>query len=235
MKIGDSIKVKQGIYSPDYDNLIIEGWQGRIIEMDGDFVTLELDSITLAQLSENYIIESVVGDVEWALISLEIGDVELTQARDNANDVLHKKNEIDLHYSCDAEEKRISILLDSQDTSVTETNSQKYYKYLKKNVQTSCVLTGMEFFDWEEPYLIGGWSAVEYENKKLTNPSYTDRFKLVGFIDKIDDWKGILVKVKRLSDKKIFELPLWDLKLIDKKSSAYLLISDYSSWMTNYQ
>ncbi|MCK5130787.1 MAG: hypothetical protein KAR40_01375 [Candidatus Sabulitectum sp.] len=235
MKIGDSIKVKQGIFSPDYDDLIIGGWQGRIIEMNSDIVTMELDSITLSKLSENYIIDSLAEDSEWTLISLEVEEVEIVKPQDNQNDVLQKQDEINSQYSCEEEEKRISKILDSQDTFVTETNLLKYYKYLKKNVQKSCVLTGMEDFDWEEPYVIGGWSEDEYEKKKLTNPSYTDHFKIVGFVDKIDDCKGIIVKVKRLSDEQKFDLPLWDLKVIGKDSADYLLISDYSSWMTNHQ
>ncbi len=235
MKIGNSIKVKQGVLSPDYDDLNIGGWQGRIIEIDKNLVTFELDSKTLSQLSENYIIESLVEEVDWTLLSLEISEVEITQPRDSKEDVLHKQNEINSKYSCEEEEKRIKEILNSQETFVTETNLQKYYNYLKDNLQISCVLTGMEDFEWEEPYLIGDWSKAEYEKKKLIKPSYTDHFELVDFISKIDNWKGIIVKVKRFSDDKVFELPLWDLKIIDKNSSDYLLVSDYSSWMTNYQ
>ena len=60
MKIGDSIKVKDGIESPDYDDLLIEGWVGRIIEIDEDILTIELDSITLSELKDDYIIDSLV-------------------------------------------------------------------------------------------------------------------------------------------------------------------------------
>jgi hypothetical protein len=235
MKIGDSIKVKQGIISPDYDDLIIGGWQGRIIEINGNIVTMELDSITLSQLSEDYIIGSLAEDVEWTLISLEVGEVETVKPRDKQDDVLQKQNEINCRYSYEDEEIRISLILDSNDNSVNKNNLMKYHKYLEDNVQVSCILTGMEDFDWEEPYVIGGWSQDEYEKKKLTNPSYTDNFKLVKFVDRIDDWKGIIVKVERLSDGNKFDLPLWDLEVIDKDSADYLLISDYSSWMTNYQ
>jgi len=235
MKIDDSIKVKKGVISPDYDGLNIGGWQGRIVEIENNIITFELDSITLSKLSENYIIESLAEDIEWKLLSLELSEVELAQPQDSKADVLQKQNEINAKYSCEEEEKRISKILDSQETFVTEINLHKYYTYLKDKLQRSCVLTGMEDFDWEEPYIIGDWSQSEYENKKKTNPSYTDHFELVEFIDKIDGWKGILVKVKRLSDGKVFDLPLWDLKILDKDSPDYLLVSDYSSWMTNYQ
>ena len=235
MKIDDSIKVKKGIISPDYDDLNIGNWQGRIVEIEKNIVTFELDSVTLSKLSENYIIESLAEDVEWKLLSLEFNEVEITKPQDRKSDVLQKQNEINAMYSCEEEEKRISEILDSQETFVTESNMQKYHSYLKDKLQISCVLTGMEDFDWEEPYLIGGLSKSEYEKEKITNPSYTDHFELVEFVDKIDDWKGILVKVKRLSDRKVFDLPLWDLKILDKDSSDYLFVSDYSSWMTNYQ
>jgi len=203
------------------------------IEIDGNLVTFELDSITLSQLSEDYIIESLVEGFEWTLLSLESDELEIAKPQDSKNDVLQKQNEINSRYSSEEEEKRILEILGTKDTSVSETNLHTYYNYLKKNIQLPCVLTGMEDFDWEEPYVIGGWSEAEYEKKKLTQPSYTDHFTLVKFIE-IDNWKGIIVKVKRLSDKKIFHLPLWDLKILDRNSSDYLLISDYSSWMTNY-
>ena len=138
-------------------------------------------------------------------------------------------------YFQDEEEKRILGILNSDDYSVNEDNQKIYFEYLSKNVQKPCIMTGMEDFDWEEPYLLGGWSQKEYTKLKLTQPSYTDQFELLGFVDEIDDWKGIFVKVKRVADNKKFELPLWDLKVIDDNSPNYLFVSDYSSWMTNYQ
>jgi hypothetical protein len=137
--------------------------------------------------------------------------------------------------SYNKEKRRISEILKSKDESVSKKNQKIFLGYLKNNFQVPCILTGMEDFDWEEPYLFGGWSKTEYEKLKLTKPSYTDKFGFISFIDEIFDWKGIFIKAKRLSDNKMFDLPIWDLKVVNKKSSNYLLISDYSSWMTNYQ
>ena len=91
----------------------------------------------------------------------------------------------------------------------------------------------MQDFSWEEPYLLGGWDQKEYEELKKTRPSYTDKFELLNLEEDYSDEYGIFVKVKRLSDKKKFSLPLWDLEVVDKKNPNYLLVSDYSSWMTN--
>ena len=234
MKKGDSVKVKKGVMSPDYDDLNIEGWQGRITELDHDTVTIELDSITLDCLSNDYIIDSIVEDTDYSRICMDIEDVVPAKPRDTQNETLLKQKEINAKYSQDDEEERISSILNSEDYSVNEENQIIYFEYLGKNIQKPCIMTGMEDFDWEEPYVLGGWSQKEYKKLKLTKPSYTDQFELISFVDEIDDWKGIFVKVKRLSDNKKFDLPLWDLKVIDNKSPNYLLISDYSSWMTNY-
>lgn len=235
MKKGDSVKVKKGVMSPDYDDLSIEAWQGRITEIDVDTVAIELDSITLDSLSQDYITGSIVDGADYSLICLDLDEVEIAKPRDTQNDTLIKQKELSAKYSLDDEEERISNLLQSDDTGVTEDNQEVFFEYLKKNIQKPCFMTGLEDFEWEEPYLLGGRSSIEYEKLKLTNPSYTDHFELISFVDEIDDWKGILFKVRRLSDNKKFDLPLCDLKVVDENSPNYLLVSDYSSWMTNYQ
>jgi len=93
----------------------------------------------------------------------------------------------------------------------------------------------MEDFDWEEPYILGGWSKKEYEKLKKTNPSYTDNFEFIKLEEEYDDWKGIYTSVKRISDEKIFTIPLWDLVVMDKKNSNFQIVTDYASWMTNYR
>ncbi|HBF88848.1 MAG TPA: hypothetical protein DDX39_09420 [Bacteroidales bacterium] len=235
MKKGDNVKVKKGVMSPDYGDLKIEGWQGRITELGFNSVTIELDSLSLESLSKDYIIDSIVEDADYTEICLDIEDLELAKPRDTQNDTLLKQKEINARYSLDEEEKRILNVLKSNDSTVTEKNQGVYFKFLEENIQKPCILTGMEDFDWEEPYILGGWSKNEYEKLKLTQPSYTDKFEFISLVEDIDDWKGILIKVKRLSDNKKFDLPLWDLEVIDEKSPNYIIVSDYSSWMTNYQ
>ena len=55
LKVGDSVKVKEGISCPDHDSICISGWQGRIIEIEGDMVGIGWDSITLKQMPLEYI------------------------------------------------------------------------------------------------------------------------------------------------------------------------------------
>jgi hypothetical protein len=235
MKIGNSVRVNKGVKSPDYEDLLIEGWVGRIVEIDENILTIELDSVTLSELKEDYIIDSLMNGLEYNLICLELDKVEIVKPRDSQNDTLRKQMEINAKYSFDEEEKRINEILNSDDISVTLENLNQYFNYLKINLKPPCILTGMEYFEWEEPYLLGGWSKKEYEKLKKINPSYTDKFEFIRLEEEYDDWKGIYANVKRVSDKKIFTIPLWDLEVVDKKDSNFQIVSDYSSWMTNYR
>jgi len=235
MKIGNSVRVRKGVKSPDYENLLIEGWIGRLVGIERNILTIELDSITLSELKEDYIIDSVMNDYEYNLICLEKDEVEIVKPRDSKNDTLMKQREIDFQYSFEEEEKRINEILNTEDVSVNLENLNRYFNYLKINLIAPCILTGMEDFDWEEPYILGGWSKKEYEKLKLTNPSYTDEFEFIKLVEEYDDWKGIFVSVKRISDKKVFSIPLWDLKVVDKKNPNFQIVSVYSSWMTNYR
>jgi len=132
------------------------------------------------------------------------------------------------------QEKRIISILGTKKLDVTRKTLSTYLKYLKNHVEIPCQLTGIEDFEWEEAYVFGFGSKREYEELKKTQPSYTDKFNLIDFIDDIDDeYDGIFVNVQRLSDKKQFILPLADLKSTDKKSKNYQLLDDYSVWFVN--
>ncbi len=235
MKTGISVKVKDGIVSPDYKDLIISSWQGRVREINDDIVTINIDSITLASLSESYIVDSLVEGYEFSEIMLFKNEVEIVEPRDSIEDVEKAKNKIDIKYSIDDEERRISDVLQTSDETVGLENLGVYIKFLRAKIPKSCLLTGAECFTWEEPYIFGGWSKVEYEKEKKTKPVSDDVFKFISFDDEYYDEYGIMAKVKRESDNKTFHIPLWDLEAIDEDTDEYLIISDYSSWMTNYR
>jgi hypothetical protein len=103
-----------------------------------------------------------------------------------------------------------------------------------KNIIYPCELTGIEDFSWEEFYLLGPGSKKEYNELKKVNPSYTDKFDLVSLEDEFDDYDGIIANVRRITDKKLFQIPLSELVPTDKKSKNYILLDDYSVWIVNY-
>ena len=99
-------------------------------------------------------------------------------------------------------------------------------------------MTGSEDVRWEEPYVIGGWSPSEYRRLRKTQPSYTDRFELLGIDrDEVSEWmmfnEDIAARVRRKKDGKEFVLGLAELKATDKKSRNYQLIDDYAVWLVN--
>ena len=240
MKKGDNVKVKQGILDPDLNQFDMSGWQGRITNItsdnESDLIEIAWDSITLKQLPNEFIENSIEDGYDYSVMSLEKDDVELTKPRDKESDVEKQKKTIENHYhniAFDEHEKRIAAILSTDDLSVTEEKQNVYLDYLQSNIQKQIILTGREDFTWEEKYLFGGWSKKEYEELKKTQASYTDKFEFIELLEDIDEMYGLLAKVKRVTDKKQFILPLWDLKCINKNSKTYKLISDYSFWMTN--
>lgn len=240
MNKGESVKVKQGFLDPDFNKFDMSGWQGRIINTDNKtkLVDIEWDSITLRQLPKAFIEYSVKDGCDYASMWLGIDEIELSCPRDNKSDVKKEFEKLEKLYDgrCfDEEEKRISAILPEDNLSVNVETQNIYYDFLQKNLEKPTILTGSEDFSWEEKYLLGGWSKKEYEEMKKDHPSYTDKFEFIELTDIIDDLYGIIVKVRRISDKKRFELPLCDLKCCDRKSKNYNLISDYSFWMTNYR
>ena len=134
-----------------------------------------------------------------------------------------------------AQESRIARILGGGKTPGVSWKTLKTYRdHLRQNLELPCRLTGVEDFPWEERYVFGFGSKAEYEKLKQTKPSYRDTFELLSF-NKIYVGSGILVRVRRVSDKKEFELPLADLKARDKRSKNYELLDDYSVWFVNYQ
>ena len=136
--------------------------------------------------------------------------------------------------SYDKQQDRIKKALgvDSiEDMDVNPVNLKKYLEYLKKNIEIPCHMNGVEDFQWEERYVIGGWDQAEYKRLKKTKPSYTDTFELIDY--ELEETQ-IFVKVKRVSDNKKFELPLDELKAVDKKSKNYGILDDYSVWYVNH-
>jgi len=132
------------------------------------------------------------------------------------------------------QEQRILKIFDNKKIPrVSDRSLKTYLKYLKSNLQMPCQLTGIEDFDWEEFYVFGPGSKKEYEQLKKSQPSYTDKYELIDFEDEVDEFYGVMVTVKRLSDRKKFELPLADLEATEKKSSNYQLLDDYSVWFVN--
>ncbi|HEY9867463.1 MAG TPA: calcium-binding protein [Candidatus Obscuribacterales bacterium] len=130
--------------------------------------------------------------------------------------------------------ERVKKILGNNRIKVNPKTLNKYFKYLKENLELPCYLTGSEEFFWEEEYLYGPGKSKEYEELKKTYPSYTDIFILENFQPKFDEMDGIMVDVKRASDNRKFTLPLAELEVSDENSPNYSFIEDYLVWFLTY-
>ncbi len=135
----------------------------------------------------------------------------------------------------DEQDKRIASIFSSEDVpEVNDTTLKIYLQYIKKNLDLSCEVIGIEDFDWEEYYILGPGDKKEYEELRKTNPSYMDRFKMLSLYNDPDGEYGILVNLRRISDNKKFTLPLADLQATAKNTMSYQILDDYSVWFVNY-
>lgn len=142
---------------------------------------------------------------------------------------------------CDAQVKRIlAVMGDDEDAEVDQARSL-FYQHLKTNLILPCEVTGIEDFSWEEFYVFGPGDQEEYKHLKKTQPSYTDKYALLGIDRQLQsEWSltgadDITARVKRISDSKEFLLGLSELKATDKKSENFQLLHDFSVWHVNYR
>ena len=136
----------------------------------------------------------------------------------------------------DKQDQRIADIFGTKDVPDVDIETlERYLDYLKQHLEFPCQLTGIEDFDWEEYYVVGPGSQEEHERLRKTRPSYMDTYELLSFDDDVDPDYGILVNVRRVSDKKKFVLPLADLEATKKKSTNYQLLDDYAVWFVNWR
>ena len=133
-----------------------------------------------------------------------------------------------------AQDARFEQILGEDNLDISEKSLNVYRSYLQKNIVLPCELTGIEDFSWEEYYILGPGDKKEYDELKKSRPSYHDVYDFISFDDQIDDDAGLMVNVKRISDRKQFVLPLADLKATNTNSRNYQLIADYAVWYANY-
>ena len=131
----------------------------------------------------------------------------------------------------DLHKQRIADILGADNLAVTLKSLTLYRDYLRKNLDTPCILTGIEDFPWEEKYVFGIDDITEDEALKIKQPSRADTYELKRFEDLMNESTGILVKVKRVNDNQRFFLDLASLKGVDKTSRNYMLLDDYSLWV----
>ncbi len=99
LEIGQSVRVLDGTTCPDAEQFDIGGWQGRIFEIEDDgLVGIAWDSVTLADMPQEFVLQSIEEDLDWASIYLGSYEVRPTSARDSEADVRRAMREVEERY-----------------------------------------------------------------------------------------------------------------------------------------
>lgn len=134
----------------------------------------------------------------------------------------------------DKQEQRIAEILGANNLAVTLKSLTLYRGYLRKNLDTPCVITWVEGFPLKDQPVFDYQDTTEPEALQTKQPSHTDIYELKRFEDLIDEVHGILVKVKRVTDNQRFILDLASLKGVDEMSKNYTFLHDYSVWFLSH-
>lgn len=132
------------------------------------------------------------------------------------------------------QERRIETIVSDGDDG-----SQRWLMHLQVTLTFPLDVTGIENFRWEEPYVMGVWSAVEYRQLRKTQPSYKDVFALESIEKSASpEWAMSLddlgANVRRKSDNARFLLGLSEIKAV-AAGSAWQALDDYACWFVNYR
>jgi hypothetical protein len=219
LKIGNSVKVKEGMPCPDLEDLCIGGGQGRISEIGEDddgngLICIRWDSITLKNMPRYFIDQSEEEGVEYERMYLWPEDVKLAECRDTEEDVAKatKKSSKRHSWSWLGEEgKRIQrVLADVNEDDVMKA-LKAWQKYMEKTLTFpfDAVVSG---YQRKGPLQLGDRVSV----KKISI---------------VDDLYGVIVELRR--GRKKYHHPLCDLEVINEDSANYQPLTDYCVWFAN--
>ncbi len=216
-KAGDSVIVRPGAMDPDFD-VEIGGWHARISEMhpagNRDMVMLAWDSVTLRQMPDWILAQSMEQGLNWTLMRLEIREIELADPRDTESDVAQAIEALSQEHAWSwlgEEGVRIGEILAGVDPDDEMALIDRWEEHLRRRLQ----------FPFDA-------SVAEYQERGPLQAG--DRVSVQGIFD-TDDHYGIIVLLKQ--QRRQYHFPLCDLEASDERSPNYQVVLDYAIWFAN--
>lgn len=213
-KLGDCVRFKNG-QKDEASGLDIGGWQGRIIEINENqkMLLAALDSITLKSLPRGYLEESEEEGLGWTEYYIEFDSVEPTRPRDTEKEV--KETISDLANSLrwvylGKEGREINAILAGADD--THAQMEAWKAYLQK---TLTLPFAAKISEWQKP---GNILQAGHKVQVMA-------------LDDLDEWYGIMVKIKKGRRSHIF--PLCDLEVVAHNSANHDPVQLYAVWYAN--
>ncbi len=216
--IGDSIVVKPGVLDPDTGQEM-GGWQGRITdispndEQESVIVSIEWDSLTLNNMPVWVIEQCEKEGLDWAVMNLDIREIERSTPRDKPEDVVKAKKQIgQQHVTGEADQdRRMGQALAGVDADDEMAALDAWEEYLKQHLS----------FPFEA-------EVSEFQERGPLRDG--DRVQVMHISD-VDDSRG--VKVHARAKGRDYNFPLCDLEVVDKQSPNYQVVDDYAVWFAN--
>jgi hypothetical protein len=114
----------------------------------------------------------------------------------------------------------------------------RYHNFLMDKLPAGLKMMGREdvgYFACEENLSWAYCDDKEFEvlKEKEEIASVNDQFEFIR-IASFSKELGLIAEVKRIFDKKIFQIPLVDLEVCKRKTKEHQLVDDYSSWFVNF-
>lgn len=218
-RVGDTVRVKEGVRYPDVPDIDISGWQGRITDIDQmtddpPVVGLAWDSIALRSLPAWLIEESVEEGLNWSEIYLEATELEHTPARDRADDVRQTLAEVEALYRWSylgEEGSRINAVLANIAANDRLGQLRAWERHLDATLK----------FPFEA-------EVVEFQERGRLRTG--DILQVLG-IEMVDDLYGVIVHCRRRRE--TLDAPLADLECTNVQSANYEPVKDYAVWFAN--
>lgn len=99
-EIGASVRVVDGVCDPDYPEVDIGGWQGRVFDLSEDddgesLLGIQWDSVTLQHMPRRIITRAERDGIEFSVMYLHAKDVQRASPRDTSRDAVRLAEEIE--------------------------------------------------------------------------------------------------------------------------------------------
>jgi hypothetical protein len=212
-QINDTVKVKNGTIAPDL-GIDISGWHGQILEIVNDLVIINLDSIALTNISDQYIFQCEQDNLDWERICLKSHEIQIAVRRDTEEDLRTIRKKIQAKHYWDylgASGKIINQVLTDIDSSDHSAALSAWEKYLDGNFSLP--------FDAE---------ISEYQDSGLLKQG--DKIRIHSITGNEDPY-GVIAKIKL--GRKAFHFPICDIEAIDKTSINGKVVTAYTDWFGN--
>ena len=115
-------------------------------------------------------------------------------------------------------EKRVINIIKDESLSVNSNTLKQYLEHFKKKVKFPLKVTGIE-------------NDFEYSNYGDKMPKGNERFEVVEFVEDVESYSNLFVKVRVENTIEEFELQLFEFKPIESSVEIIRMFEDYTEWI----